>query len=88
MDVAEENTCCQMAHQPSVILMPIHAVLNSVFVEVLQLIVNVTTALTIEQVRPFKWARKSLKNKKIQYSYKKEICIYCYLFPSQFSKNR
>ena len=58
MDVAEENTCCQMAHQPSVILMPIHAVLNSVFVEVLQLIVNVTTALTIEQVRPFKCARK------------------------------
>jgi hypothetical protein len=47
-----------MAHQPSVILMPIHAVLNSVFVEVLQLIVNVTTALTIEQVRPFKCARK------------------------------
>ena len=62
MDVAEKNTFCQMAHQPSVILKPVNiAVLHSVFVEVVQLIVNVSTALTIEQVRLFKiCARKSL----------------------------
>ena len=57
MDVAEKNTFCQMAHQPSVILLDllvpnklVHAVLNMIIVEVLQLIVNVPTALTIEQV--------------------------------------
>ena len=57
IDVAEQITCCQMVHQPSVILLDhlvpnklVHAVLNMVIVEVLQLIVNVPTALTIEQV--------------------------------------
>ena len=57
MDVAEQITCYQMVHQPSVILLDhlvpnklVHAVLNMVIVEVLQLIVNVPTALTIEQV--------------------------------------
>ena len=46
-----------MAHQPSVILLDhlvpkklVHAVLTTVIVEVLQLIVNVSTALTIEKV--------------------------------------
>ena len=65
IDVVEQITCYQMVHQPSVILLDhlvpnklVHAVLNTVIVEVLQLIVNVTTALTIEQVRPFKCARK------------------------------
>ena len=59
MDVAEKNTFCQMAHQPSVILILILniAVLHSVFVEVVQLIVNVSTALIIEQVRLFKCAK-------------------------------
>ena len=61
MDVAEKNTFCQMAHQPSVILILIPilniAVLHSVFVEVVQLIVNVSTALIIEQVRLFKCAK-------------------------------
>ena len=58
MDVAEKNTFCQMAHQPSVILNPVNiAVLHSVFVEVVQLIVNVSTALIIEQVRLFKCAK-------------------------------
>ena len=54
-----------MAHQLSVILMDhlvtnklVHAVLNTVIVEVLQLIVNVPTALTIEQVRFFKMCQK------------------------------
>ena len=57
IDVAEQITCYQMVHQPSVILLDhlvpnklVHAVLNMVIVEVLQLIVNVPTALTIEQV--------------------------------------
>jgi hypothetical protein len=50
-----------MAHQPSVILLDhvvpnklVHAVLNMVIVEVLQVIVNVPTALTIAMVRLFK----------------------------------
>ena len=53
----EKITCCQMAHQPSVILLDhlvpnklVHAVLNMVIVEVLQVIVNVATALTIAMV--------------------------------------
>ena len=53
----EKITRYQMANQPSVILMDhwvqnklVHVVLNTVIVEVLQLIVNVPTALTIEQV--------------------------------------
>ena len=54
IDVVEQITCYQMAHQPSVILLDhlvmVHAALNTVIVEVLQLIVNVPTALTIEQV--------------------------------------
>ena len=54
----EQITCYQMAHQPSVILRDhlvpnklVHAVLNMVIVEVLQLIVNVPTVLIIEKVR-------------------------------------
>ena len=54
----EKKTCYQMAHQLSVILMDhlvtnklVHAVLNMVIVEVLQLIVNVPTVLIIEKVR-------------------------------------
>ena len=65
MAVAELITCHQMAHQPSAILMDhlvpnklVHAVLNMIIVEVLQLIVNVPTALTIEQVRFFKMCQK------------------------------
>ena len=55
----EQITCYQMGHQPSVILLKqpflvlnklVHAVLKMVIVEVLLLIVNVPTALTIEQV--------------------------------------
>jgi hypothetical protein len=61
-----------MAHQPSVILLDhlvpnklVHAVLNTVIVEVLQVIVNVPTAWTTEQVRLFKMssARKKFKKK-------------------------
>ena len=55
IDVVEQITCYQMAHQPSVILRDhlvpnkmVHAALNTVIVEVLQLIVNVPTALTID----------------------------------------
>ena len=61
MDVAEKITFCQMAHQPSVILLDhlvpnkqVHAVLNTVIVEVLQFIANVPSALTIEHVRFFR----------------------------------
>ena len=61
IDVAEQITCYQIAQTPSVIQMDhlvpnklVHAVLNTVIVEDLQLIVNVPTALTIEQVRLFK----------------------------------
>ena len=58
IDVAEQITCYQIAHTPSVIQMDhlvpnklVHAVLNTVIVEVLQLIVNVPTVLIIEKVR-------------------------------------
>ena len=67
IDVAEKITCYQTAHQPSVILLNqlghwgkmvpnklVHAVLNMGIVEVLQLIVNVPTVLTTDQVRLFK----------------------------------
>ena len=73
IDVAAKNTCYQMAHQPSVILLDhlvpnklVHAVLNTGIAEVLQLIVNVTAVLTIEQVRLFP--------KKVYKLYKTKSC--------------
>ena len=73
IDVAEQITCYQMVHQPSVILLDhlvpnklVHAVLNTGIAEVLQLIVNVTAVLTIEQVRLFP--------KKVYKLYKTKSC--------------
>ena len=65
----EKITRYQMANQPSVILMDhwvpnklVHAVLNTVIVEVLQFIANVPSALTIEHVRFFKMSHMFRKN--------------------------